>query len=143
MEPNPQSTTIEQEELEKFLDSLTSYKPTIPDSLIRHYLSRSGFQTDDVRLERLIALATQKFIADIAGEAIGRSRLRQQAPSSKKGKDNKVVLTMDDLERSLREYGVVLKKPPYFADSITAGATGTDGDKSKPPSGVPAQRPKT
>lgn len=121
------SGAMDREELEKFLASLSDYKPAIPDELVRHYLSRAGFTTDDVRIERFISLAAQKFLADIANDAIAHSRLRQNsAPASRKGnaaaKDTKVTLTVDDLERALREYGVVLKKPPYFADSVSAGA---------------------
>uniref|UniRef100_A0A2P2LWG5 Transcription factor n=1 Tax=Rhizophora mucronata TaxID=61149 RepID=A0A2P2LWG5_RHIMU len=36
----------------------------IPDELVEHYLARSGFQCPDVRLIRLVAVATQKFVAE-------------------------------------------------------------------------------
>ena len=142
------SRTLDCEEVEKFLTTLSSYRPAIPDELVRYYLSRAGFQTDDVRLERLISLAAQKFIAEIAHDAISHCRLRQGASTSqsKKGapKDVKLTLTIDDLERALREYGVVLKKPPYFADNVNAGAP--EPAPSKPsaqntPSATGAQPP--
>lgn len=117
---------LEREDLEKFICSLDEYQPAIPDELIRHHLSRAGFQTDDPRIERLISLATQKFIADIANDAICQSRLRAASgPAPRKAaaiREPKIVLTLDDLERALREYGVHLRKPPYFADSVDAGA---------------------
>lgn len=120
-------TTVEREELEKFLASLSDYQPALPDELVRHYLSRSGFTTDDVRVERFIALAAQKFLADIATDAISHARIRSTNSSAHRksnaaAREAKVTLTVDDLERALREYGVSLKKPPYFADSVTAGA---------------------
>lgn len=118
------SRALDHEETDKFLASLTDYSPAIPDALVRYYLSRAGFTTDDVRLERLIAVAAQKFLADVANDAIAHSRLRVagSAPTRKQAKDPKVTLTVDDLERALREYGVMLRKPPYFADNVAAGA---------------------
>lgn len=117
--------TLDRDELEKFVASLGKQQCAIPDELVRHYLAHAGFVTKDVRLERLIALAAQKFLADIANDTIGHSRLRTQSiPSTKKKvpTDTRIVLTIDDLERALREYGVPFRKPPYFADSVSAGA---------------------
>ena len=113
------SRTLDRDELEKFVSSLDSLRCAIPDELVRHYLARAGFATNDVRLERLIALAAQKFLADIANDALAHSRLRSQG---RKKNDGSLVLTVDDLERALREYGVTYRKPPYFADSVDAGA---------------------
>ena len=122
------SRALDRDEVEKFLCSLTDYKPAIPDELVRYYLARSGFVTEDVRLERLISLAAQKFVADVANDAISHSRLRQAssgAPKKGSAKEMRVTLTVDDLERALREYGVVLRKPPYFADTVSAGVQDT------------------
>jgi transcription initiation factor TFIID subunit 10 len=133
------SRVLDQEEVEKFVASLADYKPAIPDELVRYYLSRAGFVTDDVRVERLIAVAAQKFIADIANDAIANSRLRAAAtPASGSrakaaaARDPKVTLTVDDLERALREYGVNLRKPPYFADSVSAGLPDTPAQPQNP-----------
>ncbi|KAI0566165.1 transcription initiation factor TFIID subunit 10 [Gracilaria domingensis] len=114
----------ERYELEKFVASLDEYVPTLPDNLVSHFLNRAGFQSEDIRVRRLVALATQKFIADVANESIARSRMRLAAmPAPKKGREHmKLVLTMEDLESALREFGVNVKKPPYFADSTTAGS---------------------
>lgn len=122
------SRALDQEEVERFIGSLAEYQPALPDELVRHYLSRAGFVTDDVRVQRLVALAAQKFLADVANDAIANSRLRAAAapaPSGARAKaaarEPKVCLTVEDLERALREYGVNMRKPPYFADSVTAG----------------------
>jgi len=51
----------------------------IPDAVTNYYMTRAGLppppQTD-IRLARLLALATQKFIADIAADAYQYSRIR-------------------------------------------------------------------
>lgn len=54
----------------------------IPDAVTDYYLSLSGLQTSDVRLKRLLALATQKFIADIAADAYQYSRIRQNSSNA-------------------------------------------------------------
>ncbi|KAH8970473.1 hypothetical protein BDL97_02G089800 [Sphagnum fallax] len=53
-----------------FLSSLLDYTPTIPDELAEHYLSRSGFQCPDIRVTRLVSVAAQKFIGEIASDAL-------------------------------------------------------------------------
>ncbi|XP_066397299.1 transcription initiation factor TFIID subunit 10-like [Miscanthus floridulus] len=90
--------------LTEFLSSLMDYTPTIPDELVEHYLGRSGFHCPDLRLH---------------------CKARVAAPikdnKSKWPKDRHLVLTMDDLSKALREHGVNLKHPEYFADSPSAG----------------------
>ncbi|XP_066356134.1 transcription initiation factor TFIID subunit 10-like isoform X1 [Miscanthus floridulus] len=56
--------------LTEFLSTLMDYTPTIPDELVEHYLGRSGFQCPDLRLTRLVAGATQKFLSDIASDSL-------------------------------------------------------------------------
>ncbi|XP_022754439.1 transcription initiation factor TFIID subunit 10-like isoform X4 [Durio zibethinus] len=56
--------------LSDFLASLMDYTPAIPDELVEHYLAKSGFQCPDVRLIRLVAVATQKFVAEVASDAL-------------------------------------------------------------------------
>ncbi|KAG0543538.1 hypothetical protein BDA96_02G198700 [Sorghum bicolor] len=111
--------------LTEFLSSLMDYTPTIPDELVEHYLGRSGFHCPDLRLTRLVAVATQKFLSDIASDSLQHCKARVAAPikdnKSKQPKDRRLVLTMDDLSKALREHGVNLKHPEYFADSPSAG----------------------
>ena len=76
----------------------------IPDELVTYYLNRSGFNCPDQRVKRLIAVAAQKFISDIATEALSSARQRSQKrdrasrdrPAPAKA-DSKLVLTTEDL----------------------------------------------
>jgi len=42
---------FETSQVEKLLESLEKYQPAFPDELVRYYLAKSGFQTDDIRAE--------------------------------------------------------------------------------------------
>lgn len=66
---------------------------------------------------RLISIASQKFIADIANDALQHCRVRLATLPTKSGKvpkDRKFTLTMEDLTPALNDYGIVVRKPPYF-----------------------------
>ncbi|KAI3841455.1 hypothetical protein MKX03_021104 [Papaver bracteatum] len=117
--------------LSDFLASLMDYTPTIPDELVEHYVAKSGFQCPDVRLIRLVAVATQKFIAEVATDALQHSKARQSAvvKDKKQQKDKRLTLTMDDLSKSLREYGVNMKHQEYFADSPSTGTESTSREE--------------
>ncbi|XP_039055085.1 transcription initiation factor TFIID subunit 10-like isoform X2 [Hibiscus syriacus] len=126
MNPNPQSSDGKHDDdsaLSDFLASLMDYTPTIPDELVKHYLAKSGFQCPDVRLIRLVAVATQKFVAEVASDALQHCKARQAAVvKDKRDKQQKrLILVMDDLSKSLHEYGVNVKHQEYFADSPSTG----------------------
>ncbi|CAO3648810.1 unnamed protein product [Mucor fragilis] len=106
--PNKSKTMAE------FLASMDSYAPIIPDAVTDYYLNKSGFDCDDVRIKRLLALATQKFVADIATDAFQFCKVRQSG-NRKSGKERKTVLTMEDLTAALADYGVNIKKPDYYS----------------------------
>ncbi|KAJ2058431.1 hypothetical protein GGH94_002181 [Coemansia aciculifera] len=103
--------------LAEFLVQMDNYAPIIPEALTDYYLAQAGFECTDVRIKRLLALATQKFISDVATDAFQYNRIRQQASKDKKflNKDRKTVLNMEDLTAALAEYGVNIKKPEYFS----------------------------
>ncbi|KAL7943702.1 transcription initiation factor TFIID 23-30kDa subunit domain-containing protein [Trichoderma barbatum] len=65
--------------LREFLNKIDDYAPIIPDAVTHYYMTKAGLppppQTDP-RLARLLALATQKFIADVAADAYQYSRIR-------------------------------------------------------------------
>lgn len=97
-----------------FVQQLEDYAPTIPDSVCGHYLSRAGFEATDPRMVRLVSLAAQKFISDIANDALQHCKMKG-GTGKNKGKDKKFVLTMEDLTPALAEYGVNVKKPVYYS----------------------------
>jgi transcription initiation factor TFIID subunit 10 len=100
---------------EGWVAGLEDYTPTIPDSLIVGYLMSSGFKTDDPRVVRLISLAAQKFISEVAMDAVQHSKRRGTSQSSRKGgKDRKLILTLEDLAPALHEFGITIKKPSYY-----------------------------
>ena len=103
--------------LAEFLTHLEDYTPTIPDSVTVSYMQRAGFDTIDPRIVRLISLASQKFVSDIVHDALQHCKMRGcgNTSSRKAGKDKKYTLTMDDLSPALGEYGIQVKKPPYFS----------------------------
>ena len=97
--------------------------PQIPDEVTQHFLRSSGFQCPDVRVTRLVSLATHKFVADLTNDAMQHCKERQRQQQAKQpGKgDAKFVLTTEDLAATSREHGIHIRKPPYFADNPAPG----------------------
>ncbi|OLN93281.1 Transcription initiation factor TFIID subunit 10 [Colletotrichum chlorophyti] len=77
--PEPKAITRKDMSLREFLTKMDDYAPIIPDAVTNYYMTKAGLppppQTDP-RLARLLALATQKFIADISADAYQYSRIR-------------------------------------------------------------------
>ncbi|KAK3387883.1 transcription initiation factor TFIID 23-30kDa subunit-domain-containing protein [Podospora didyma] len=77
--PEAKVATRKDASLKEFLNRMDEYAPIIPDAVTNYYMTRAGLppppQTDQ-RLARLLALATQKFVADIAADAYQYSRIR-------------------------------------------------------------------
>ncbi|KAK4048851.1 hypothetical protein OIO90_005659 [Microbotryomycetes sp. JL221] len=110
-------------ELTQLLQQMDDWKPIIPDEVTDFYLQRAGFETDDVRVKRLLALATQRFVASIASDAFQYSRARTSTTSTNNKKDSsqskgksrtRTVLTMEDLSAALKEYGVDGSRAAYY-----------------------------
>lgn len=98
-----------------FLQFLDDYKPSIPDSVTAHYMNSAGFAANDPRVLRLVSIASQKFIADIANDALQHCKMRTAIAQTKKGtKDKRYTLTFEDLNPTLLEIGINAKKPQYL-----------------------------
>jgi len=98
--------------------------PAIPDEVVNYYLTKSGFVCSDEKIRRLVSLAAQKFVSDIAEDALQYSKIRHHPHRDKRGKEGqRLVLSMDDLSQALREYGITVKKPEYFVDRGTQSTT--------------------
>lgn len=66
--------------LKEVLDLMDGeFAPIIPDAVTDYYLAKNGFETSDVKIKRLLALATQKFILDVAQDAYEYSRIRNSS----------------------------------------------------------------
>lgn len=64
---------------------------------------------------RLVSLSAQKFISEIANDALQHCKTRGANQNTKtKGKDRRYTLTMEDLTPAVAEYGIIVKKPHYF-----------------------------
>ncbi|KAF2482874.1 transcription initiation factor TFIID 23-30kDa subunit-domain-containing protein [Neohortaea acidophila] len=71
--------------LRDFIAKMDDYAPLIPDAVTDYYLTVAGLPpppSTDRRLARLLALATQKFIADVAADAYQYSRIRSTNTTS-------------------------------------------------------------
>ncbi|TFY78813.1 hypothetical protein EWM64_g5199 [Hericium alpestre] len=109
--------------LAEFLLMLDNYEPLIPDEVTDYYLQRVGFDCQDPRLKRLLALAAQKFVSDIASDAYQHARIRtnatggraraNQPPGSARDK-TRTTLMMEDLSMALQEYGINARKPDFY-----------------------------
>ncbi|KAI7751373.1 hypothetical protein M8C21_016921, partial [Ambrosia artemisiifolia] len=128
MNHNQQSNDVRHDDentLSEFLASLTDYTPTIPDELVEHYLAKSGFQCPDVRITRLVAVAAQKFVSDIATDALQHCKARQASvvrdKKDKQQKDKRLIMNMEDLSKALQE--------EYFADNPSAGLESASKDE--------------
>jgi len=71
--------------LREFLSKMDDHAPIIPDAVTNYYFTLAGLPPPPVTplpLARLLALATQKFIADVAADAYQYSRIRASNTSS-------------------------------------------------------------
>lgn len=105
----------------ELLNQLEDFSPIIPDELTEHYMIKAGLDIKDVKIKRLIALLTQKYVTDIAQNALQYSKLRQGGSSgstiSKSPNNNnskRLILTMEDLSSAMRDYDIHVKRPPYY-----------------------------
>ncbi|KAJ1337922.1 transcription initiation factor TFIID subunit 10 [Microdochium nivale] len=83
--PESKMPTRKDTSLKEFLNKMDDYAPIIPDAVTNYYMTKAGLppppQTDP-RLARLIALAVQKFVADVAADAYQYSRIRASNTST-------------------------------------------------------------
>eukprot|EP01130_Rhizamoeba_saxonica_P015103 TRINITY_DN6716_c0_g1_i1.p1 TRINITY_DN6716_c0_g1~~TRINITY_DN6716_c0_g1_i1.p1 ORF type:complete len:107 (-),score=27.60 TRINITY_DN6716_c0_g1_i1:52-372(-) len=90
------------------LENMENFVPVIPEEVVDFYLKKSGFNCPDPTVRRFVALATQKFMTEVAHDSMQYCKLRQAS-----SKRRNLVLTTDDLSNSLSEYGINVNKPPY------------------------------
>ncbi|XP_023176944.1 transcription initiation factor TFIID subunit 10 [Drosophila hydei] len=111
-------------EMEELLGQLEDYTPTVPDALTMRILNSSGFGSVDPRIVRIISVSAQKFISDIANDALQHCKTRttniqhssghSSSKDKKNPKDRKYTLAMEDLVPALADHGITMRKPQYF-----------------------------
>ena len=103
-----------EENMMKFMKNLENYETSVPKSITMNLLRQSGMEVTDPKIVALVSVAAQKFISDIAFDALTHCKMRQ-ANSLRKGiKDKKYSMNTEDLSVALKEKGIALKKPMYF-----------------------------
>jgi hypothetical protein len=75
---NSQRVSTHMSNLNDFIGALDTYEPTIPDAVAKFYMQKSGVEASDHRMVKLIALATDHFLARTIHEARQLSLLRTQ-----------------------------------------------------------------
>ncbi|XP_016991268.1 transcription initiation factor TFIID subunit 10 [Drosophila rhopaloa] len=116
--------TAEDADMDELLRQLEDYTPTIPDALTMNALKMAGFFTVDPQIVRLISVSAQKFISDIANDALQHCKTRttniqhssghSSSKDKKNPKDRKYTLAMEDLVPALADHGITMRKPQYF-----------------------------
>ncbi|MCJ1363696.1 hypothetical protein MMC16_002805 [Acarospora aff. strigata] len=120
---DPRVPTKKDASLREFLNRMDDYAPIIPDAVTNYYLTLAGLppppQTSP-HLARLLALATQKFIADIAADAYQYSRIRSSNTTSNN--------PMGSLGAAA---GFPIPGQPAGQGGASGGASGGKDDKGK------------
>eukprot|EP00775_Hariotina_reticulata_P012132 gene12132-12270_t len=105
---------------------LEQYTPTVPEELVQHCLRRNGDDCDDPQQMRLIALAGEKFLSTVIGDAMQiakrkqqmslpmRRQLGYQAPGKKE--DKRTVLLTEDITEALTDVGIHIRNASYFVN---------------------------
>lgn len=97
--------------LSDFLQGLDEYSPTFPEPVVKFYLENSGVTVRDERIVKVIAMATDKLLSEIIYDSKQLSLIKQNHVTNKKRRQEMAdTLELTDLESSLAQYGIFLKK---------------------------------
>lgn len=88
--PSTENLTASEKNVCNLIDQLEDYVPTVPDALTAYYLNMAGFEDADERIIRVISVTAQKFIADIANDALQHCKSRSNSQHSGTHSANKV-----------------------------------------------------
>ena len=110
----------------------------LPEPAVAHLLRTAGFTSDDPLLTRLVAVATQRFAAAVAHDALQVERRRALRPGAaggaaarRAGGGRRSVLAVEDLSEALQDVGVSLTRAPYLASEAAGGGGGGGGGGSR------------
>ena len=123
---------VSEQDLYRFLEDLDEMAPTIPDQYTNSVLKTVGVDEPDVRVTRMISIAAQKFMSQIAEDCFKVTVNKLTAlPKEEKVKkiNQRVVLTPETLGEVLSEYGVSMRKPSMFVGGVGQKDEEVDIDK--------------
>uniref|UniRef100_A0A1I7SDN9 Transcription initiation factor TFIID subunit 10 n=1 Tax=Bursaphelenchus xylophilus TaxID=6326 RepID=A0A1I7SDN9_BURXY len=100
--------------LADFLTDVKAITPVIPDSVAQYYMKKNGLNNEDPRIIRLISIATQKFISDIALDTMQSARMQGLGQLKKGNRDARFVINTELLEPVLEEYGIPFDRPNFY-----------------------------
>lgn len=125
--------------LDEFCSQLKDVHTTLPETVVNHYMKKTGFIVNDPKLVKIISIASQKFISEIVNDVMQHHKLKSKTTvqgnaanasasntNANQGSTNQaqgsganknatgLVLTLEDLSNVLSEYGINVKKPYYF-----------------------------
>ena len=106
------------EVVEDLQHRVEDYSSVISDSVTNSILQGVGVDNQTPEVTRLISLAAQKFISDIAYEALQHCKMRgggKDQKSKSSGRDRKYAMSAEDIVVALSDQGLTVKKPPYFS----------------------------
>lgn len=78
----------------KFLEEVDGYTPTVPEAVVQQYLQLGGAFTEDQRILKLVALATDKFLAEVVKDTKELGALRVGEKRAPPPLDMQVTSTM-------------------------------------------------
>lgn len=67
--------------LDEFCVRLNDINTTLPDSVVNHYMKKTGFLVNDPKLIKIISIASQKFISEIVNDVMQHHKLKTKSAS--------------------------------------------------------------
>lgn len=107
---------MEDQEFNEIKEKLQNYASAIPDPVIEHYMEKCGITTMDPDVKKTISLLTHKFLTDISVGAFQYHKMYNKAAQKDKkfGKEKRITLQVQDLEKTFNDMGIDISKPSYY-----------------------------
>ena len=99
------------------LDSIDKHQPKVPVELIEELWGTIGLQSSDQRLQKLAAAMLEMQMLKIINET---KNLQASAKSTSDAKSQiaKTTFTFEDMQKSMSEFGVCLRRPPFISEKL-------------------------
>merc|ERR1719171_732481 len=127
---------LTEKKVAELYESVEKTPEIIPSDVTEFFLRKSGFACEDPVVIKMVSLAAQKFVTDLAKESYAFSKKRQGLSGQSQQKNRRSVLLLEDVAKAAGKFGISVNKPEYFADTPTAGlsdaqagAVGAGGEK--------------